>query len=221
MSHCELQLRGEHLLLDPQRAVVWPARRTLIVADTHFAKDDFFRRAGIAMPRGPALDDLARLTALLRAHACTRLLVLGDFLHAATQAGDSFLHAYTLWRAAHVTLDITVIAGNHDRHEDWGRWAKTLHLARMPILEGPFAFRHDPATDEQGFVICGHLHPTVRLGSRSRRGLRAPAFWLRDSMLVMPSFGIFTGGALIDAQRGDRIFVTGGERVIELPSGTG
>src|ERR1044071_447394 len=112
-----IDLCGERVLLHAQRALVWPAARTLLVADPHFGKDDVFRRAGIALPHGTAHADLSRLTALIEAHACERLLVLGDFVHAATRAGDSFLAAFSEWRASHQQLAVDVIAGNHDRQE--------------------------------------------------------------------------------------------------------
>src|SRR4051794_30222895 len=107
----EIEVRGERLLLHPDRAVIWPQRRSLIVADTHFGKDDTFRRAGIAVPRGPAIADLQRLTALLESTHCGRLVVLGDFVHAQTLEGDSFLHAFGLWRKAHSKLEVDVVAG--------------------------------------------------------------------------------------------------------------
>src|SRR5262249_938152 len=116
-EHLPMEICGEQLLLSPERAVIWPNRSALIVADPHFGKDDVFRPAGIALPRGPAVDDLQRLTRLLEAYQLQRLIVLGDFLHAATRSGDAFLHAFSIWRRAHAALAIDVIAGNHDRRE--------------------------------------------------------------------------------------------------------
>jgi hypothetical protein len=77
-----LRSRGEQVLLHPDRALSWPARRTLVVADVHFGKDDAFRRAGIALPAGAARTDVARLARLLRRTRSERLVVLGDFFHA-------------------------------------------------------------------------------------------------------------------------------------------
>src|SRR4051794_23394308 len=95
-----IEVWGEQLQLHPDRVVIWPRHRSLIIADPHFGKDDTFRRAGIAVPSGPAIADLQRLTALLAATGCERLVVLGDFVHAATHEGDSFLYAFALWRNA-------------------------------------------------------------------------------------------------------------------------
>ena len=140
----ELDLRGEKLLLHPDRALIWPARRALIVADPHFGKDDIFRRAGIALPRGPAIDDLQRLSQLIRAQSCDRLVILGDFVHGATREGDSFLHAFATWRAAHPPWRSTIVAGNHDRREAATRLARPGDLAPAARRRGSLRVRARP-----------------------------------------------------------------------------
>ena len=63
----EVRVAGETLRLLPDAAVHWPARATLLIADPHFGKDDRFRREGLALPRGPTVTDLQRLTRLVGA----------------------------------------------------------------------------------------------------------------------------------------------------------
>jgi len=210
-----IEIRGERLLLHPERALVWPATRTLLIADPHFGKDDVFRRAGIALPDGTAQADLARLTALIDAHACERLVVLGDFVHAATRAGDSFLAAFADWRRSHAQLTVEVIAGNHDRHEAATKWKGLIEWRLTAVVHAPFVFSHEPVADRRGYVIAGHIHPVFNM-ARVRRRLRVPVFWQRPDVLVMPSFGTFTGGATIRPAPTDALFVAGPERVIAL-----
>jgi len=211
-----VNLCGEAVLLHPERALIWPARRALLIADPHFGKDDVFRRAGIALPTGTVNEDLARLTALIEAHACERLLVLGDFVHAATRAGDSFLAAFSDWRALHRSLVVDVIAGNHDRREQVARWHGVIQWHATSLVQPPFVFSHIPVPDARGYVIAGHLHPVFHL-SRARRRLRVPVFWQQRDVLVMPSFGSFTGGATIRPAATDALYAVGPERVIALP----
>ncbi|MCC5862569.1 MAG: metallophosphoesterase, partial [Gammaproteobacteria bacterium] len=111
----DIILGGERLLLHPARAVLWPAARMAIVADVHLGKEGVFAAHGMAVPRGPSSEDLARLGALVDAHACTRLLVLGDLFHGASGVDDALLAALTAWRAARPTVRLLAIAGNHDR----------------------------------------------------------------------------------------------------------
>jgi uncharacterized protein len=210
-----IELSGEQVQLLPDRAVVLPRRRTLIVADPHFGKDDLFRRAGIAVPRGPAVTDLQRLTSMLEAHGCERLVVLGDFLHAATRTGDSFLHAFALWRRAHSGVAIEVIAGNHDRRERREKWDGLVGWHASALVEPPFVFAHEPVAHPGGYVLAGHIHPVLRITARSHK-LRVPVFWQRAEYLVLPSFGSFTGGANVSPQPADRLYAAGPERVIPL-----
>jgi uncharacterized protein len=210
-----VDLCGETVLLHPERALIWPATRTLLIADPHFGKDDVFRRAGIALPPGTADADLTRLTGLIDAYACERLLVLGDFVHAATQLGDGFLAAFFDWRASHPGLVMEVIAGNHDRRERVARWHDVLRWHTSPFVDPPFVFSHAPIPDARGYVIAGHLHPVFHL-SRMRRRLRVPVFWQRANSLVMPSFGSFTGGATVRPAPTDALYAVGPERVIAL-----
>lgn len=211
----EIELRGELVLLEADRALVWPARRTLVIADPHFGKDDIFRRGGIALPRGPTIADLQRVSKLLERHACTRLCILGDFVHGATKAGDSFLHAFRVWREAHPALTLDVVAGNHDRHEAVSKWQGLASWHAAPLIEPPFVFAHHPGAHAEGYVLAGHIHPVVRL-PRTVGGGRVPVFWQRVGGMVLPSFGSFTGGAGIEPGEGDRVYVAGPERVLRL-----
>lgn len=211
----EIELKGERVLLDSDRALVWPARRTLVIADTHFGKDDIFRRGGIALPRGPTISDLQRVTALLARHTCTRLCILGDFVHGATKAGDSFLHAFRLWRAAHSQVQLDIVAGNHDRREAASNWQTLARWHTSALIDPPFVMAHEPAAHPQGYVLAGHLHPVVRL-RRKGGGGRVPVFWQRPDVLVLPSFGSFTGGAGIAPTESDRVYAVGPERVLPL-----
>ena len=212
----EISLQGEQVLLHPGRALVWPARSTLLVADTHFGKDDIFRRAGIALPRGPAIADLQRLTELLSACACTRLVILGDFVHGATRAGDSFLHAFRLWRQAHAGVTVDIVAGNHDRRESANTWRPIANWHARSLVEPPFVLAHEPSAQLDGYVLAGHLHPVLSFRRRGGAG-RVPVFWQRSDAMILPSFGSFTGGAEFTPQAGDRIYVAAPEGVLTLP----
>jgi len=213
-----IELHGEQLRLHPSRAIIWSSRATLVIADPHFGKDDLFRRAGIAVPRGPAIADLQRLSELVAANGCTRLVVLGDFLHGVTQTGDSFLHAFRVWRQAHGSLTVDIVVGNHDRRESAQVWQQIVGWHTRPLLEPPFVLAHEPAAHPQGYVLAGHIHPVMRLRRRTGAG-RVPVFWQRRDYLVLPSFGSMTGGAEIEVELGDRLYAAGPERVIPLPVG--
>ena len=61
----EIEVAGERLLMLPQRALYWPARQMLAIADIHFGKAASFRAGGIPVPRGTTTENLQALDALV------------------------------------------------------------------------------------------------------------------------------------------------------------
>jgi DNA ligase-associated metallophosphoesterase len=214
----EISLAGELVQLCGDGALHWPALGTLVLADPHFGKDDHFRRAGIAVPRGPTLRDLERVSARVAATGARRILVVGDFVHGRTLPGDDLMRQFRRWRAIDASLRIVLVTGNHDRHEDWTAWRDLIEVEHGDLVEGPFVFTHEPRGDERGLVIAGHLHPVYRdrrlLGARALR-----VFWQRTDHLVLPSFGEFTGGYAVQPEPGDCVYACTPEGVLPLQTG--
>ena len=208
-----MQLRGERLDLLPQRAVYWPRRRTLLVADPHFGKAGVFRRAGVALPAGDTAEDLERLTRIVSVTAAERLVVLGDFFHASPDADEPWLQAFLSWRGRHSALAVTVVAGNHDRNIRAPVRGMALEWSMDPLHEPPFVLSHEPEADPRGYVLGGHLHPVMWLRGGGD-SLRPPVFWLRRHALVLPAFGSFTGGQAIALSADEGVFIAGADVVI-------
>jgi DNA ligase-associated metallophosphoesterase len=202
-----LDWAGEQLLLDGERALAWPARATVVVADVHLGKDGAFRRAGIAVPVGVMQADLERLGRLVERHQARRLLVLGDFVHAPPAAVDPLLEALAQWRAARPGLSLEVVIGNHDRPGAEAPLSRLLQWHAEGLREGPFEWRHAAgcAADPAAHQVCGHVHPALRLRD-GPRSLRLPVFVLEPRRLTLPAFGGFTGGATPEAEDSARFF---------------
>lgn len=190
-------LAGERVVLLGGRALHWPARSRLVIADLHLGKSHVFRQAGIAVPRGATLDDLRRLSDLLAATGARELLIVGDVLHGpAAQA--AWRDAWIAWRQEHAALDVSVLVGNHDRALDGP--ALGMRQLGEAWADGPFLFRHLPHADPGGrHVIAGHVHPKTRVPGVPRNW---PAFWLKPDMTVLPAFSDFTGGHAVRAEPG-------------------
>lgn len=212
----DFELGGERLVPLAERALHWPARRTLIVADLHLGKAATFREAGRAVPDGELRDDLPRLDAALRRTGAERLVILGDLLHAREGRSTALLQRVTAWRERHPRLAIVLVRGNHDRSAGDPPAVWRVDCVDAPLREAPFVFAHEPAGDPAGPVIAGHLHPTVALRDAHGGRLRAPCFHLRAGGLVVPAFGGFTGGVAIRPSPGDRLFAVGPGRVVEV-----
>ena len=214
----EVEVAGETLWLMPERAAYWPARRTVLVADWHLGKVEVFGSRGLAIPDGGTARDFATLDALVGATGATRVLVLGDLMHAPPRPADDWPRQLSDWLAARPALAMAVVAGNHDRVQaaalPAGLGAR-IDWHAEGLDEGPFRFEHEPGSVPGRYTVAGHLHPTRRLVMAGDR-MRAPAFWFRDDHAVLPAFGNFTGGMNIDPAPGDRVYVTGPGAVIDV-----
>ncbi len=212
--HCPLSAvcldwAGERLILLHERAVWWPARRTLIVADLHLGKPAAFRAAGVPVPESVTASDLERLSSVVDRFRAGRLLVLGDLLHAPTGLTPETLDRVALWRARHADLRVALIRGNHDRR--CGDPAPSLGIEAFepPLVDGALAFVHEPRAMDGVHVLAGHIHPCARLRGPIGATLRAPCFWFSERTAVLPAFGTFTGCASIGPANGDRVFLVG------------
>jgi len=106
---------GTCLWLHPEKVIYWPATRTLLVADLHLGKEHAFNRAGIPIPQGPSDSTLSKLMQLVDKSAAERLIVLGDFMHAAPSADEPWLTSLRRALNLRATLDMHIVAGNHDK----------------------------------------------------------------------------------------------------------
>ena len=226
-------LAGVAAWLLPQRAVWLPARRALLVADVHLGKAASFRALGVPVPGGTTRATLGRIDALVRALAPDALVVLGDLLHGPAVQQAAAVDALARWRAGHAAIDVVLVRGNHDDRAGDPPAACGIRAVDAPWRIGPLALCHAPddrAASETGaaagngareaaaHVLCGHLHPVVRLRTRAD-ALRLPCFWLRPDCTVLPAFGDFTGGALVTPGPRDTLVLTDGMRLHRLPPG--
>jgi len=65
-------------------------------------------------------------------------------------------------------------------------------------------------------VLAGHLHPGAQLVGWGRMRERLPCFWFGRGCGVLPTFGEFTGLAVVTAETGDRVFAVATDEVVEV-----
>ena len=210
---CTVTLEGEELWLLAEKAVYWPARRCLLIADAHFGKASAYRSLGQPVPQGTTTDNLRRLDRLLSAYPCTHLIFLGDFLHGPGSHASGTLRALEEWRTSNLALHITLIRGNHDKRAGDPPLSLTIDVVAEPLLMGPFALQHEPHAHPDYHVLAGHVHPVYRLRGKARQSLRLPCFQIGGRISLLPAFGAFTGGHEVAQGDGRQIFVIGDQRV--------
>lgn len=196
-------------------AVILTNISTLVVADIHLGKSAVFRAKGLPVPEGDSFRDLARLVALVGKTQAAHLVIAGDLFHAPTGITPALVSALDdfIFRLG---IPITLVVGNHD-----------VKIQQLPAgltsvphldLETDLRVIHDPArVNGQRLHITGHWHPVVKIPDGKRTSLRLPCFLFRNRTLVIPAFGSFTGGSILDVRPGDRVFVALRDEVVELP----
>ena len=212
MGALVLPVEKEMLVLLPEKAVLWPARAMLVVADIHFGKAASFRALGVPVPHGTTQENLDALDRLVQRHSVRHIVFLGDFLHARAAHARRTVATMLAWRQRCPDLLLTLVRGNHDRHAGDPASALAIDVVDEPWTLGPFSFCHHDDTPAPGFVLAGHIHPVFVLSSRSDV-LRLPCFVQGERSLVLPSFGAFTGGHPVRPGPGESIYVTSGDAV--------
>lgn len=211
--HCSLLLEGEELWLLADRAVYWPARRCLLIADVHFGKASAYRSLGQPVPQGTTTANLERLDRLLSAHASEHVIFLGDFLHGPGSHASGTLSALRAWRERRAGLRMTLIRGNHDKRAGDPPRDLNIEVVAEPLLMGPFALQHEPDAHTSHHVLAGHVHPVYRLRGKGRQSLRLPCFQIGTRLSLLPAFGAFTGGYAVEQDNDRQIFVIGDHEV--------
>lgn len=217
-------LAGEQVTLFAERALHWPRGDTLFVADMHLGKTAAFRAGGVPLPGGTTAGDLARLGRLVAATGSKRLVVLGDFLHAAAGRTPALECAFAAWRERHHALGITLVRGNHDQKAGDPPPGWRIEVLAEPHLQPPFLLCHQPPEESDGgsgnlfgYALAGHAHPGVHIAGAGLQSERLPCFVLGKSRAILPAFGRFTGLAALPWRKSDRIIAIAGGRLFALP----
>lgn len=207
-----IELAGERVLLLPEKALYWPGRKMLVIADIHFGKAASFRAQGVPVPRGTTSQNLAALDGLMAHYATEEIVFLGDFLHARAAHASATVAAMLAWRQRNSGVRLTLVRGNHDLHAGDPAASLRIDMVDEPHTVGAFSFCHHPDVWGPGYVLAGHVHPVYILASRLD-SLRLPCFLAGPTRMVLPSFGAFTGGHPVNPAAGEHVYVSSGEAV--------
>lgn len=209
-------LCGQTLTLLPERAVYWNAEATLLVADPHWGKAATFRASGVPVPSGTTREATSRLQRLIDRTGATRIIFLGDLLHAFEGRSSAMLASLSEWRAHNTHVDVVLVRGNHDRGAGDPPADLRMTCVDAPYQITPFVLSHHPRPSDRGYVLAGHVHPAVRLSGAGRQSERLPCFVVGAEMAILPAFGDFTGFAENEPGDDDLAFAIADGCVIEV-----
>lgn len=189
----EIEVAGVSLCCDPLGALYLPHEKALVVSDLHLEKGAAFARRGLMLPPYDTLATLRLLEAVLARHAVKTVISLGDNFHDRTgsAAMPSPFRAMIAEMAA--GREWIWINGNHDPDGICG----LPGISADEVYCGGLVFRHEPAAGRAAGEVAGHLHPAATIRRRERT-VRRPCFATDGARLVMPAFGVLTGGLDLD-----------------------
>lgn len=200
-------------------ALYVPARGALLLADLHLEKASSYALRGQMLPPYDSLETLKRVEALVERTGATAVICLGDSFHDRGGVGRLGGEALARLRGLTARVDWTWIVGNHDRiiADDFGGTvAAELELAGLML-------RHEAEPNDPSPEISGHYHPKYKVTLRGRRVSR-PCFVVGRTKLILPSFGVLTGGmdaadpAILRAVGRDaRALIAISERLLDFP----
>jgi len=202
----KIELQYEQLILDAEKAIYWPRRQVLLLADLHLGKAEHFRKEGIPVPMAVQTKNLERITFLLKKHTPKRVLFLGDLFHSIY---NSSWIIFTDFLKEYPQISFELILGNHDILDKDAYEKGGLILHQEPYKLSPFLLSHYPYDEIiDGFYnLYGHIHPCVFLHGKGKQIMRLPCFHFSEFHGVLPAFGEFTGMAKMETHEGDRVFV--------------
>lgn len=214
--HLVIEWKGTALQLLASGAMLVPSEQMLVVADLHLGKAAHFRKNGIPLPKPVNQNNLWKLSQVIADLQPNSILFLGDLFHSVLNAEWNewidFLDNYP-------NIQRLLVNGNHDILDE-----KLYVESGFRIFESfgiqNLRFSHDiiENEDENTLLICGHVHPAVRLTSKWHKGMRLPCFYLHEGILLLPAFGEFTGVKSINPSRKSKVFAISGDEIIDLSS---
>ena len=209
------EIKGEQLVLLPEKAILWEKKSILMIADLHLGKVTHFRKAGIGLPKLAESDNLERLAQLLLDYPVDRVLLLGDLFHSDYNEEWDRFKAF-LEKFGQIAF--TLVKGNHDILDQEDYLATTLEVVDV-LSMAPFTFTHIPLDAIEGkgkYNIAGHIHPGVYLRGKGLQSMTLPCYHFTARNMVMPAYGTFTGLARIEPGKQDQVYAIASDSVIKV-----
>jgi DNA ligase-associated metallophosphoesterase len=209
-----LTILGKRLHLLPEKAIFIESFNALLVSDVHLGKSETFQSRGIPIPNCVNQTTLDRLQKLCSRYSPDYVFILGDLFHSKQALLDTVLVPW-LDFIKNSPASVQLIVGNHDRALVPELEQRSISCVLEAIQLENLVLSHEPASKPNCLNICGHIHPCVRLKTKLDN-LRLPCFYLdhAQNLLVLPSFGEFTGGYELPLSLGTTAYVIAENTII-------
>ncbi|WP_182087139.1 ligase-associated DNA damage response endonuclease PdeM [Aureimonas sp. ME7] len=203
----ETAVNGEVMVCDPSGALYAPSERVLVVSDLHLEKGAAFARRGMFLPPYDTAATLSLLEAAIARYEPRCIVALGDSFHDRNGAALMPDEPRDRLKALMTGRDWIWITGNHDPEPP----ADLGGFCAEEVAIGAWVLRHEPTPGPRAGEIAGHLHPVAKV-SGNGRSVRGPCFASDGARMIMPSFGVTTGGLNVLSPPFDGLFDLGRAR---------
>ncbi len=181
---------GHTFTLTNRRALYWKQENTLILSDLHVGKAAHFRKHGIPMSNLIHQHDLSCLESLIIHFNPTRIIFVGDLLHAAENSEVKELKKFL---RTHALIEFILVRGNHDRLDEGLLTEMGIDKVCTNFSLGEVQFIHHSTKFGEAPQISGHLHPGVAVRLPPDQWRSFPAYVVSNNDLILPAFSHFTG----------------------------
>lgn len=195
---------GCPFLLLPSKAIYWPDKEMLILADLHLGKISHFRKEGIGIPLEAKNKNWRELNELIEEYNPKQVYFLGDLFHSTYNQEWVELEKFM---AHYEQIEFHLVLGNHDILNESVYENSRIHTTERCEIDS-FTFTHHPLDQpEDGrFNFCGHIHPSVRLMGKGRESIKLPCYYIMEHQMILPAFGVFTGTKNLEIDKAVSIY---------------
>ena len=211
----EATLMGTRIGYHPSGVLLLSEWDAMLLADVHLGKAEFMQSNGIPLTSQSHQKDLEVFMELVAEHQVKNIFILGDLVHRPGQHPESFEEL--ILRLESLVDETHWIQGNHDGNKK-KELPKSWSIHRNHFDLGPFRLRHEALMEEDYmFQIYGHVHPCLKFGD-GRDRLRLPCFALKSDRLLLPSFGVLTGGFELVKEEWEEFMICAGDQIMPMTS---
>ena len=174
-------------ILIPDGSIYWPIKKTLILGDLHLEKSSFLARLGNFLPPYDSFETLAKLDITLNSFDVIKIILLGDIFHDKSGIKRLNNNTYNYLERLCNKYKVVWIVGNHD-----GQLNPKNSMLCLRYKMDDINFVHKSEENNIN-ELSGHYHPKATL-KFYKKNISKPCFLVGKSKIILPAYGVFTGG---------------------------
>ena len=165
----------------------WFDKQIAIISDLHLEKGSSFGPSGQFLPPYDSEETLTKLLSTIKNYNITKVILLGDTFHDKNALSRMSNKVLILFETFIKKYEVIFVLGNHETKMQ----LENIKFFNEYVLDG-IHFIHQ-TSKKSIYQISGHYHPvaTIRTGSKKITG---KCFIHEQYNLIMPSYGVYTGG---------------------------